>query len=99
MAARPGQPAGSSYGPEDPRSDRERLADLHTIHEQVCTINSRLYDSAVRDDLIRLLQERREEQADDLLQVDPAPDPRGARCSWCGTSCSSELKHWRITSG
>jgi subtilisin family serine protease len=79
MAARPGQPAGSSYGPEDPRSDRERLADLHTIHEQVCTINSRLYDSAVRDDLIRLLQERREEQADDLLQVDPAPDPRGGK--------------------
>ena len=75
MSVRSGQPAGSSYGPADPRSYQERLADLHTIHEQVCTITSRQGDSAVGDDLIRQLQERRAET--DLVQFDPVADARG----------------------
>ncbi|MDQ3091537.1 MAG: S8/S53 family peptidase [Actinomycetota bacterium] len=75
MSARSGQPSGSSYGPADPRSYEERLADLHTIYDQVCNINSRQGDSAVGDDLIRQLQERRAET--DLVQFDPVADARG----------------------
>ncbi|MGH4018636.1 MAG: S8 family peptidase [Pseudonocardiaceae bacterium] len=76
MPAPLGQPSGSSHGPEDPRSCEERLEDLHRIYEQVGNINRRRDDSAVRNDLIRLLQERRAGRAD-LVQFDPVPDPQG----------------------
>ncbi|MFN2494390.1 MAG: S8 family serine peptidase [Pseudonocardiaceae bacterium] len=75
MATPGDQPPGSSYGPEDPRSCEERLKDLRTICDQVGTINHRFNDTAVRDDLIRLLQERR--AGTDLVQFDPVPDPQG----------------------
>jgi len=75
MPARSGQPARSSYGPADPRSFEERLADLHTIHDQVGTITSRQGDSAVGDHLIRELQERRAQS--NLVQFDPVTGARG----------------------
>lgn len=76
MAASVDHTAGSSFGPEDPRSCEERLEDLHRIYEQVGNINRRQTDSAVRDDVIRLLLERRAGR-EDLVQFDPVPDPAG----------------------
>jgi len=75
MAAPDDQPCSPYYGPDDPRSCDERLNDLRTICDQVGSINYRFDDTAVRDDLIRLLQERR--AGTDLVQFDPVPDPQG----------------------
>ncbi|MGQ0774995.1 MAG: S8 family peptidase [Pseudonocardiales bacterium] len=58
--------------------------DLHRIYEQVSNINRRQNDTAVRDDLIRRLLERRApenfgDRHEDRVpvQVDPVPDPQG----------------------
>lgn len=59
MAANVDPPPDSSFGPVDPRSFKERLVDLHRIHDQVGNINRRQKDALVRDDLIRQLQARR----------------------------------------
>lgn len=76
MAAPDYQPGGRIHGPDDPRSCEERLTDLHRIYEQVSNINRRQQDAAVRDELIRLLQQRRTGRAE-LLRFDPVPDPQG----------------------
>ncbi len=76
MAASVGHTAGSPFGPEDPRSCEERLEDLHRIYEQVSNINRRQTDSALRDDLVRLLLQWRAGR-EDLVQFDPVPDPAG----------------------
>lgn len=84
MTASADPPSDFCFGPEDPRSCEERLVDLNSIYEQVSNINRRLNDPSLRDDLIRLLQERRapenrDDTCDDLVavQVDPVPDPLG----------------------
>ena len=76
MAAPADQTAGPSFGPDDPRGCEERLEDLHRIYEQVGNINRRQTDSAVRDDLIRQLVERRSGRTD-VVQFDPVPDGAG----------------------
>ncbi|HEX2300829.1 MAG TPA: hypothetical protein VHH34_20365, partial [Pseudonocardiaceae bacterium] len=76
MAAPADQTTGPSFGPDDPRGCEERLEDLHRIYEQVGNINRRQTDSAVRDDLIRQLVQRRSGRTD-VVQFDPVPDAAG----------------------
>lgn len=76
MATPVGPPFGSSFGPSDPRSCTERLEDLHRIYEQVSNINRRQSDPAVRNEVLRLLRERRAGDTE-RAQFDLVPDPRG----------------------
>jgi Subtilase family len=83
---------GSSFGPEDPRTHKQRLEDLRRIYEQVGNISRQQGDAAVRADLLRLLRERRKPPEHGgllgwfrrrptppagMVQFDPVPDPQG----------------------
>lgn len=69
------QVSDSFFGPDDQRGCEERLEDLRRIYDQVGSLNRRLNDTAVRNDLIRLLQQRRARRAN-LVQFDPVSAPQ-----------------------
>jgi len=76
MSPRTERQHNPGFGPEDPRTCEERLADLRQIYRQVGNVNRRQQDAAVRNELISQLQQRRG-QRDDLVQFDVVPDPKG----------------------
>ena len=63
----------------DPRTTRQRLADLRTIYEQVGRLNRRQNNPALRRDLTAVLRDRHASREDrpDIPQFDVVPDPRG----------------------
>ncbi len=64
------------FGPADPRTDGERLADVMRVQRQVIKMDTARYDVERSRRLLDLMRERRRDRTD-LVRIGEIPDRQG----------------------